>query len=78
MASQININDFTLEELEKLELITGLNFSEIGDNFGRPKVIKAVLWINELRTNPDAKIEDFGKLTLAEASTLFVGEDPKE
>jgi hypothetical protein len=73
--STVNINEFTLEELEKLENLTGLTFGEIADNFGRPKVIKVVLWINALRTNPEAKLEDFAKMTLSEASALIVGED---
>lgn len=77
MATQININDFTLEELEKVEMITGMTFTEIADNFGRPKVIKAVLWINALRSNPDAKIEDIAALTLDQATAMFAGEDPK-
>lgn len=76
--AQVNINDFTLDELEKLEQLTGLTFSDIAENFGRPKVIKVVLWLAALRENPNAKIEDFASMTLAEASTLIVGdEDPK-
>jgi hypothetical protein len=73
--STVNINDFTLDELEKLEALTGLTFNQIAEDFGRPKIIKVVLWLNALRTNPDAKIEDFSKFTLAEASALIVGDD---
>lgn len=77
MSKSININDFTLDELEKLEMITGLTFDEIGKQFTRPRVLKGVLWINELRTNPEAKIEDFGNLSLDNALEVFTGEDPK-
>ena len=77
MATQININEFTLEELEKVEMLTGMTFTEIAENFGRPKVIKVVLWVAALRTNPEAKIEDFAALTLDQATALFAGEDPK-
>ena len=75
----VNIDQFTLEELEKLEQLTGLTFTEIVKDFQRPRVISAVLWLNALRTNPEAKIEDFKKLSIAEASALFAGddEDPK-
>ena len=59
--SNVNINEFTLEELEKLENLTGFTFTEIAENFGRPKVLKAVLWLHALRSNPSAKIEDFAK-----------------
>ena len=76
--AQVNINDFTLDELEKLEQLTGLSFNDIAENFGRPRVIKVVLWLAALRTNPNAKIEDFASITLAEASAMIVGEeDPK-
>lgn len=71
----ININDFTLDELEKLENLTGMSFSEITENFSRPKVLKCVLFINELRTNPAADIAAFGNVTVTEASKLIVGED---
>jgi hypothetical protein len=73
--SSININDFTLDELEKLENLTGFAFTDIAENFGRPKVLKAVLWLHAIRTNPAAKIEDFANMTLSEASNLIVGED---
>lgn len=73
--STVNINDFTLDELEKLEALTGLTFNQIAEDFGRPKIIKVVLWLSALRENPDAKIEDFAKFTLAEASAMMVGED---
>lgn len=73
--ANVNINEFTLDELEKLENLTGFSFTEIAENFGRPKVLKSVLWLNALRTNPEAKIEDFAKLTLEEASNLIVGDD---
>lgn len=73
----VNINEFTLDELEKLEMLTGLSFEEISQNFGRARVIKSVLWIDALRTNPDAKIEDFGAMTITEATEVFAGEDPK-
>lgn len=78
MSKNINIENFTLDELEKLELITGMTFGEIAENFGRPKVVKAVLWLDAIRTNPEAKIEDFGSLTLNKATALVTGEnDPK-
>jgi hypothetical protein len=79
MATAINMDEFTLEELEKLEQLTGLTFTEIAKDFQRPRVISAVLWLNALRSDPGAKIEDFKKLTIGEASALFVGaeEDPK-
>jgi hypothetical protein len=78
MEPQININEFTLGELEQLELLAGMTFEEISNNFNRPRVIKAVIWISAKRTNPNAKLEEFDKLTLAEATRLIVGEpDPK-
>ena len=76
--AKVNINDFTLDELEKLEQLTGLTFNDIAENFGRPRVIKVVLWLHALRSNSNAKIEDFASITLAEASDLIAGEeDPK-
>ena len=78
MASNINIQDFTLEELEKLEQLTGMTFGEISENFNRPKVLKVVVWLSRLRTDPNARIEDVAKLTLTDITALLVGdEDPK-
>lgn len=77
MAS-IKLEDFTIEELEKLEQLTGMTFSEIGEDFQRPKVLKAVVWLSQLRTDPSARIEDIAKLTLSQITDLLVGdEDPK-
>jgi hypothetical protein len=75
MTKAIKLEEFTLEELEKLELLTGMTFSEISDDFNRPKVLKAVVWISQLRNNPDAKIEDVAKMTLTEITEIFAGED---
>jgi hypothetical protein len=78
MDVMINVNDFTLAELEQLEQLTGMTFAEIAENFNRPKVIKVILWLSNKRTNPEAKIEDYANLTLAEATRLITGEpDPK-
>lgn len=78
MKKTIKLEDFTMEELEKLEALTGMTFTEIADDFNRPKVLKSVVWLTRLRENPDAKMEDVAKLTLAEITEIFVGEeDPK-
>jgi NAD-dependent DNA ligase len=78
MATTIKLEDFTLEELEKLEQLTGMTFGEISEDFNRPKVLKAVVWLSQLRTDPKARIEDVAKLTLADVTAIFTGdEDPK-
>jgi hypothetical protein len=75
MTAPIKLEDFTLEELEKLEALTGMTFTEISEDFNRPKVLKIVVWLSRLRTNPEAKIEDVAKLTITEITQLFVGEE---
>jgi hypothetical protein len=78
MATTIKLEDFTLEELEKLEQLTGMTFGEISEDFNRPKVLKAVVWLSQLRTDPNARIEDVAKLTLSDITAIFTGdEDPK-
>lgn len=78
MASTIKLEEFTLEELEKLEQLTGMTFGEISEDFNRPKVLKAVVWLSQLRTDPNARIEDVAKLTLTDITAILVGEeDPK-
>jgi hypothetical protein len=78
MTAPIKLEDFTLEELEKLEALTGMTFTEISDDFNRPKVLKVVVWLSRLRKDPEAKIEDVAKLTITEITQLFVGdENPK-
>lgn len=71
----IDLNTFTLGELEKLELMTGVSFADLENAFGQPKVIKTVLWIHALRTNPNASMDDFANLTLAEAAAYFTADD---
>ena len=78
MANNIKLEDFTLAELEKLEQLTGMTFGEISEDFNRPKVLKSIVWLSRLRTDPAARIEDVAKLTLSDITALLVGdEDPK-
>jgi hypothetical protein len=78
MTKMIPLDEFTLDELEMLEQLSGMTFTEIAENSSRPKIIKALLWISAKRLDPNAKMEDIGKLSLAEASEIMTGaDDPK-
>jgi hypothetical protein len=79
ITKMIPLDEFTLDELELLEQIAQMTFTEIAAEPNRPKVIKAILWISAKRSNPDIKIDEIGKLSLSEATDIMTGaEDPKE
>lgn len=71
----VPLEDFTLDELEMLEQLTGMTFTEIAENPNRPKIIKVLLWISAKRENPDIKIEEIGSLSLQQATTIMAGDD---
>ena len=74
----IPLDEFTLDELELLETISQMTFTEIAAEPNRPKVIKAILWISAKRANPEIKIDEIGKLSLQEATDIMTGvQDPK-
>lgn len=77
-----NILDvLTMDEIEQLEKLTGSSVNALfakGDFPGR--ALKILVWLLQLRTDKNAKIEEVGKMTFAQA-TNWVSEylaDPKE
>ena len=70
----------TMDEIEQLEKLTG---SSVNTLFGKGefpgRALKFLVWLLQLRTNKDAKIETVGSMTFNEA-TNWVTEylaDPK-
>lgn len=77
-----NILDvLTMDEIEQLEKLTG---SSVTTLFGKGefpgRALKFLVWLLQLRTDKNAKIEEVGKMTFNQA-TVWVTEfltDPKE
>lgn len=81
MSNAITILDIlTMDEIETLEQATG---KEINELFGKgslsAKATKLMVWLLQKRHNPEANIEQVGKMTFVESAAYiqkFV-EDPK-
>lgn len=77
-----NILDvLTMDEIEQLEKLTG---SSVNALFGKGefpgRALKFLVWLLQLRSDKNAKIEEVGKMTFNQASvwvTEFLA-DPKE
>ena len=71
----------TMDEIEQLEKLTGSSVTVLfgkGEFPGR--ALKFLVWLLQLRTDKNAKIEEVGKMTFNQA-TVWVTEfltDPKE
>ena len=82
MSSERTILDvLTMDEIEQLEKLTG---SSVNNLFGKGefpgRALKFLVWLLQLRTDKNAKIEEVGKMTFNQASkwvTEYLG-DPKE
>jgi hypothetical protein len=75
-----DFESLTLNEVEQIELITGVSIDQILDA-GNPKgkAMKAIIFIMKKRLDPNFTIEQAGNLSMTEANALFAGEDdPKE
>jgi hypothetical protein len=75
-----DFESLTLNEVEQIELITGVSIDQILDA-GNPKgkAMKAIIFIMKKRLDPNFTIEQAGSMSMTEANALFAGEnDPKE
>ena len=74
------LDDLTMDEIEQLEKLTG---SSVNTLFGKGefpgRALKFLVWLLQLRTDKDAKIELVGKMTFNEATTWITEylADPK-
>lgn len=65
---RFNVADLTLGEIERVEDATGVVFSTV---LGAPvpaKVVAAVVWVREQRTNPAFTLDDAKAVKLTELS----------
>jgi len=71
----IDFDLLTLDEVEQIELISGLSIDAIMKR-GEPKgrALKAVIFVMARRTNPEYTIEEAGKMTFEAAANLLNGE----
>ncbi len=82
MSSEKNILEvMTMDEMEQLEKLTGSSVTALFAKGEFPaRAMKFLVWLLQLRTDKNAKIEEVGKMTFAQA-TNWVSEylaDPKE
>jgi len=75
------IEILTMDEIEEITLLTGKSFEDLfekGLQLGKPS--KALCWVLAKRSNPDAKLDDFGKMNITEIGTFLEGflNNPKE
>jgi len=74
------ISTLTLDEVETIENLSGRAMDELMDAGQlKGKALKAIIWVVRKREDPNFKMEDAGKVSVAEALDLFKGdaEDPK-
>lgn len=65
--SVYDIDDMTMDEIEELEELIDVPLDSIGKpNTKKAKLMKAIVYIIEKRTNPAFTLEDAGKLKLSE------------
>lgn len=62
----INLDDFTIGELEEIEEIGGVPFSSIGEGNLPIKAIKALVFVVKRRDDPAFTIEDAAKVKVTE------------
>lgn len=76
----IDFSSLTLDEIETIENLTQKSIETIMDaGVPRGRVLKALIYVVTLRTNPEYTIQDAGKLSLTEATNLFNDlENPKD
>ena len=75
-----DFESLTLNEVEQIELITGISIDQILDA-GQPKgkAMKAIIFIMKKRLDPNFTLEQAGSISMTEANALFAGDDdPKE
>lgn len=75
----ITFDDLTLDEVEEIELLTGVGIDRAFED-GKPKgrAMKAFVYVAKKRLDPNFKFEDTGKITQKEAAEFLTGADPKD
>lgn len=67
---ELDVNRFTLAELEDLEEATGLTFTKLGEVLASGdypiKLLRAVVWILRRRVEPGYSLEDARTLSLGD------------
>ena len=67
---ELDVNRFTLAELEDLEEATGLTFTKLGEVLAAGdysiKLLRAVVWILRRRAEPDYTLEHARSLSLSD------------
>lgn len=76
--NQIDFDQLTLDEVETIENLAGVAIDKIvNDGMPKGKNLKAIMFVLKRRENPDFKLEDAGKFTVAEVTALFGGDNTK-
>lgn len=76
--NQIDFEQLTLDEVETIENLAGVSIDKIvGDGMPKGKNLKAIMFVLKRRENPDFKLEDAGKFTVADVTALFGGDNTK-
>ena len=75
-----DFESLTLNEVEQIELITGISIDQILDAVQpKGKAMKAIIFIMKKRLDPNFTLEQAGSISMTEANALFAGDDdPKE
>jgi hypothetical protein len=77
--NQIDFDQLALDEVETIENIAGVAIDKIvRDGVPKGKNLKAIMFVLKRRENPDFKIEDAGKFTVADVTAIFGGDDSKK
>ena len=67
---ELDVNRFTLAELEDLEEATGMSFVQLGERLQSGdypiKLLRALVWILRRRTDPGFTLEDARELSLGD------------
>jgi hypothetical protein len=77
--AKLDFESMTLAEIEQIEVLTGRNIESImSDGAPRGVALKAIIWTLRRRENPGYTLEDAGKVSLKEATSLFTDADDEK
>lgn len=75
MAFEIDLNDFTLGEVEEIEQVAGVYFRDLFSSNKHGAGIAACLWVLKRRTNPDYTLADAKAEKLRDIHLVFNDDD---
>ncbi len=73
---EIDLNDFTLGEVEDIEQVAGVYFRDLFKSDKSGRGLAACLWVVRRRTNPEYTLDEAKREKLRDVSLVFNESDP--